>query len=65
MMTIAEMIQFDFENGIVEVCQICGKEHFAKSPVCEDCHWIQRMAEIMDADIIVEPISYESMVGNE
>jgi len=62
-MTIAEMEALDKALGVVEVCAVCGVEHFAKSDVCGDCHWIQKMADIMDADIIVEPISYESMVG--
>lgn len=60
----SEMERLDREAGIPEVCEQCGAVHWAKAPICNDCHFINQMADIMDAEVVVdEPMSWERMVG--
>ena len=44
-MTANEMHAIDQAMGIVEICTVCGNEHFAKSPICGDCAFIQWVEE--------------------
>lgn len=60
----SEMERLDREAGIAEVCEQCGVSHWAKAPICADCHFINHLADIMDAEVVVdEPLSYEQMAG--
>lgn len=55
-----EMARIDRELGIPEYCEECGALHWDKTPVCRDCDYIAKMADIMDAEVVVdEPLSWE------
>jgi len=60
-MTANEMHAIDQAMGIVEICTVCGNEHFAKSPICGDCafiQWVEEQEQVV-AEHINEPITWE------
>jgi hypothetical protein len=61
-MNADQMQAIDQAMGIVEVCTVCGNEHFAKSPICGDCafaQWVDGQEEREHPQ--EEPLSYEAM----
>lgn len=62
MATATEMEMMDLVAGVVEICTVCGCEHTTKSPVCDDCafiQWVDGQEERPEAQ--EEPITFELM----